>query len=221
MRWVSRFVFVALSMGGCFSDNPGFTWTDASPDQGTAPDQGQPPMPRPDAVIFSKTDLAPPPSADALPPAEPDTGPACDPGEGSFGRACYSAPGFSNSNKMDYATALQVCAANGAEIASIHGEAENQFVYELLDKLPFLGPSAAWIGLKRTGPGAADFSWEDGSALNFVHWAAGEPNDEEGREDCAVMWGPGLKGFPEFLGRWNDAPCAEPGRTTVVCKRVP
>lgn len=222
MRSVPLVLVVSLGVG-CVADNRTYYGIDALPDQAPGADlSGPPPAPQPDSYIFSQAD-AMPAAPDAGAPAPTDTGLACNAGEYAFGSACYSAPGFSRSNLMDYATAVQVCAANGAKVVSIHSKDENEFLYELLDKLPFLGPSSAWIGLKRTGGGAgkASFAWEDGSPVAYTRWAPGEPNNEAGDENCTVIWGPGLKGFPDFLSKWNDAPCDEPGRTTVLCKRVP
>lgn len=221
MRRVPLALVVSLGVG-CVADNPTYYGIDAQPDQRQEVDLGVPPQPQPDAFIFSQKDSAVP-APDMAAPAPTDSGLLCNAGEYPYGTACYSAPGFSRSNLMDYATAVQVCAANGAQVASIHSKDENEFLYELLDKLPFLGPASAWIGLKRTGAGAgpASFAWEDGSAVSYTRWAPGEPNNEEGDEDCAILWGPGLKNYPEFLGKWNDAPCDEPGRTTVLCKRIP
>jgi hypothetical protein len=113
---------------------------------------------------------------------------------------------------MDYPAAVQLCAANnGGEVASIHSQAENQFIFGLLPP----AAQAAWIGLKRTG---SSFTWADGKPASYFNWAPGEPNNEKSKEDCTVIWGPGLS-FASMKGKWNDVPCDAPGRDTVICKR--
>ena len=50
-----------------------------------------------------------------------------------------------------------------------------------------------WIGLSKRESG---FGWTDGSALAYINWAAGEPNNWEGsNEDCVEMFSNGY---------WND-----------------
>ena len=43
--------------------------------------------------------------------------------------------------------------------------------------------------------------WNDGLPAGYTRWAAGEPNDTQNNEDCAVMYN---------LGDWNDHDCALP-----------
>ena len=50
-------------------------------------------------------------------------------------------------------------------------------------------------------------------------WAAGEPNNEGGGENCVLVWGPALSN-PQLPGKWNDAAC-HTARDTVVCERKP
>lgn len=142
-----------------------------------------------------KDGAAPPPSS-------------CASFEVSFQGYCYSATGY---KWMDYPAAAQLCAANGGEVASIHSQAENQFVFGMMPP----ATQAAWIGLKRAGNG---FTWADGKPASYFNWAPGEPNNEKSKENCAVIWGPGLD-FASMKGKWNDVPCDAPGRDTVICKR--
>ena len=123
---------------------------------------------------------------------------------------CYLAAGF---KWMDYNTAKQVCASSKSKVVSIHSIAEDKLVYSLLHPLN----KAAWIGLQRTGK---QFGWEDGSPLTYANWAPGEPNNENGGESCSVIWGPNVS-VNGLASKWNDAPCGDPGRDTVICKRKP
>jgi len=134
----------------------------------------------------------------------------CESLETPFSGACYLAVGY---KWMDYKAATQLCQANGARVASILSAAENQFVYALLPA----SNQAAWIGLKRKG---GSHVWDDGTPLTYKNWAPGEPNNDNGTESCSVIWGPAL-GQISLRARWNDVPCASPGRDTVICKRQP
>jgi hypothetical protein len=180
---------------------------DAAPRRADA--QPQPPVP--DLEPYHGTEDAAPP----LPPdagAAPDTAPPspCHYDEKLFDGHCYSAPGM---KWLTYQTAEQICAARGAQVASIASSAANDVVFALLQMLN----QQAWIGLRRVN-GA--FAWHDGTPVGFLNWAPGEPNNEGGNEDCAVMWGPGLRSFPELKSTWNDTAC-DTDVDTVICRRKP
>jgi hypothetical protein len=148
-------------------------------------------------------------------PEEPD-GPAplaCNMMETPFDGHCYSTPGI---KWLTYETGKQLCTGQGGQVVTIDSDAENQFVYQLLPPTT----QAAWIGLRRTGTGVYDHSWESGQSITYQLWADGEPNNEGSDEDCTVIWGPFLD-FAELQGKWNDVPCETPGRDTVICERIP
>jgi hypothetical protein len=154
-----------------------------------------------------------PEAGPVLPDSSPsplDSGPPnnCTAQETYFNGHCYLLTGV---KWIDYATATQLCAMNNGQVASIQSAAENKFVFGLLH----FANQAVWIGLKRQGQ---NFAWVDGSAVGYLNWAPGEPNNEDGTENCSVMWGPALKNAA-WHGLWNDVPCGDPGRDTVVCKR--
>ena len=44
-----------------------------------------------------------------------------------------------------------------------------------------------WIGLNKLHTDG-DHEWSDGSALDFVNWNDGEPNEAWGSESCASMY---------------------------------
>jgi hypothetical protein len=134
----------------------------------------------------------------------------CGPLGQPFATSCYFAAGV---KWLSYESARQLCASHGAQPVTIGSAEENAFVFTLLPRLN----AAAWIGLRRNGPAGA-FRWESGATLGYARWAAGEPNNEKGKEGCTVIWGPGL-GKEALHGYWNDAPCDSPGRDTVICER--
>ena len=156
----------------------------------------------------------PPPKQDTGEPPPPplDSGPPdpCQGKESYFQGYCYLAVGY---KWMDYLSASKLCAANQGQVASVLSQAENQFIFSMLPALN----SAAWIGLRRK---TGQFTWVDGQAKGYMNWASGEPNNENGDEECVVMWGPNLK-QTSWHGKWNDTSCTTPGRDTVICKRKP
>lgn len=55
------------------------------------------------------------------------------------------------------------------------------------------------------------FEWTDGSPVDFVAWAPGEPNGDDGTELCVESY------VHHWPGLWNDHRCGDYGRT-YVCK---
>ena len=82
----------------------------------------------------------------------------------------------------------------------IFDEQTNDEVYSLS------GGSIAWVGAHRVGPFTNpeprndQFTWIDGSALEFSNWSGGQPDNYNGGEFCVEMnrFGPTT---------WNDQPC--------------
>jgi hypothetical protein len=67
------------------------------------------------------------------------------------------------------------------------------------DSIDRRAPGAeVWIGLDDIEE-EGTFLWADGSAPSYVAWAAGQPNDAGGTQDCVRMLGDGT---------WNDSDCA-------------
>ena len=134
----------------------------------------------------------------------------CKADEQAFSGHCYRrASGL----PMTYAEARTNCSSSGGKVAVLETKAEDDFVYGLLSSTT----KGCWIGLSRSN---GTWGWEGGAALSYANWAPGEPNNESGFEDCAVLWGPGLV-YPEMRAKWNDVPCHDPGRDTAVCERAP
>ena len=52
--------------------------------------------------------------------------------------------------------------------------------------------------------------WVDGSNVAFTNWAPGEPNDQNGVENCVE--------FYTRDGQWNDMPCTY--SRAYVCKKA-
>ena len=43
------------------------------------------------------------------------------------------------------------------------------------------------------------YRWVSGDAFTYEHWASGEPNDWDGKEQCVAVYG--------RTGKWNDDKC--------------
>ena len=77
----------------------------------------------------------------------------------------------------------------------------NNFVYTVS------GGQRAWIGAHRVGPFTDpvprndQWTWIDGTEMEFSYWSVDQPDNHEGDEFCLEMWT-----FYE-PGQWNDIPC--------------
>ena len=181
------------------------------------PDGG--PSVRPDAYLLPTpvppaTEFQPPAvHRDASTPTPPSPSPApngCSAGERAYGASCYRL--ISRGNPMTFDDAVNACAQHGMRVVKIDDAQENAFVYSMLPSSCMV----AWIGLRRSGP--STFIWYDGAAPAYVNWASGEPNNEGGRENCVVLWGPALT-YPSMRSRWNDDACETSPRQHAICER--
>ena len=78
------------------------------------------------------------------------------------------------------------------------------------------GGSIAWIGAHRVGPYTDpkprndQFTWIDGSALEFSNWSGGQPDNYNGDEFCVEMNTFGS-------ATWNDQWC-NANRNYYICQ---
>ncbi|XP_077327156.1 CD209 antigen-like protein C isoform X3 [Lithobates pipiens] len=70
---------------------------------------------------------------------------------------------------------------------------------ELDSLLPFMEGDRYWIGLQRDTQNSSHWLWIDGAPLTFSAWAEGEPNNENGHENCTEM--------RKSIRSLNDVPC--------------
>ncbi|KAM6903303.1 C-type lectin-like [Lycodopsis pacificus] len=120
----------------------------------------------------------------------------------SFNGRCYKYV----STRMTWADAELHCVSQGANLVSIHSLDEENFINFLIKNFdPAEGYTC--IGLSDTQK-EGRWMWSDGSAVKFVFWSNGEPNNQVGGEHCVHQRnGPNL--------RWNDGPCSD--EYTFVC----
>jgi hypothetical protein len=144
------------------------------------------PLVTPDAKVFRDA------GADAPPDARPCMG-------GSKAQvapdgSCFvfvSTPKINVDAKAD-------CAAMNAHLAYLKSATLDAFAET------FVGTTNTWIGLTDRAV-EMTFVWDDGSALAYTNWGAGEPNNGGSgatyQEDCGILAGAKLdKG-------WDDRPC--------------
>ena len=141
---------------------------------------------------------------------------------------------YSRTNKhraVTYRKAQEFCRSEGANLVSITSVAENNFIFAL-------DPYASrlrWLGGKRDRAGSAfspySWEWEDGSSFDLESaytrscpkgrgclWLAGQPDDNNGKEDCLVMGDPYGNSDDLVTPVWHDANCAK--RRHFVCKKA-
>ncbi|EFO93073.1 CRE-CLEC-51 protein [Caenorhabditis remanei] len=128
---------------------------------------------------------------------------------------CYkSTVRFTNFND-----ARSACQADGGDLASIHSQAENQFLVEL---------SKAGITNKDKGHNDDVFigliyqnskwQWTDGTAVNYLNWGDGEPNNMEKEWWTSLVADPHEDRNTEDT-RWNNV--AQVDMRAFICKRAP
>jgi hypothetical protein len=153
-----------------------------------------------------------PPETDAgtvVTPAEPVPGsvatPLACPGR-VLGASCYEL----SAEALAWTDAEARCVGSGGHLARIETAGEDTFLSTWLREPLADGSDAggAWIG----GTDAANdgiFVWSDGGALDYVGWAAGQPDNGAG-VDCTVKRN-------DATALWSDQRCVDALR--FVCER--
>jgi len=103
-----------------------------------------------------------------------------------YGNSCY----YKTPSEMSWIEANMTCVGLGVELASVHSDAENTFLFN------FCGyDSDCWIGL--TDEQAEGYwEWTDGSDFDYENWGSGQPNN---------YWSQNYVIFdPSKNGQWND-----------------
>lgn len=100
--------------------------------------------------------------------------------------------------KQGAVSAALECFKHGATMASFHSQDETDFVANLAGR-------AVLIGL--FSHDMKNFSWIDGSPLDYTAWAPDEPSVDKKGENCVVLFGPEYKENEEWRYKWNNLPC--------------
>lgn len=83
------------------------------------------------------------------------------------------------------------CVSDGAHLAVVGDDAENQLLDDLLDD------GDAWIGYRSAGA-SNEFSWSNGAPVGFENWDGGEPDEAA---QCTEL--------DQVDGRWSTADCGQ------------
>jgi hypothetical protein len=131
---------------------------------------------------------------------------------------------------MGIMDAVAYCEQHFAGIASIHGPAEQTHAQAACTKYAdgsqtpdeetgATAPYGCWIGLQDEA-NEGGFAWRDGTPVNYVAWAPGEPNSYQGgTDDNAVEMD-----FRDSIGRsgyWNDNTIAPEHGMFPLCQTQP
>nr|CDJ82062.1 C-type lectin domain containing protein [Haemonchus contortus] len=114
---------------------------------------------------------------------------------------------YEQSATFDEAEAM--CVADSGHLVSIHSSEENEFVEAITaaNKPSIEYYDFVWIGLQQRS-GNKTWTWTDGSPVNYLNWAPGEPNDVEEREHCVEFYNnPGIQLPNAVETGWNDIDC--------------
>jgi len=98
--------------------------------------------------------------------------------------------------------ALVTCPSKGMMLASIHSQAENDFVTDMLPSY-----NSPWIGLYDENHNET-FVWSDGTAVDYMNWWK-QPIGVE--EDCVHL--------ASWSGEWYDLSCTM--SAGVLCRGPP
>ncbi|XP_067307387.1 type-2 ice-structuring protein-like [Pseudorasbora parva] len=120
-----------------------------------------------------------------------NTGKACPRGWAKFGLRCYKF----FPQRVNWFTAQRKCQNVGANLASVHSRAENNF---LLGLLPSLSTNT-WIGGNDVAKEGC-WLWTDRTAFNFASWCSREPNNQRVENCLMISW--------TRNNCWNDATCS-------------
>ncbi|KAJ8402327.1 hypothetical protein AAFF_G00368160 [Aldrovandia affinis] len=136
-------------------------------------------------------------STDNLPPTPVPGDGKCLPGWWPYGRYCYYV--YNGRQGFSWPESRHYCQLAKGDLVSVHSRAEVEF----LRNVNYTKYHNVWIGLTRDK--SFGWGWTDMTALGFLNWAPGEPNEafhpgDVGSEQCVEM-------YPD--GRWNDNNCMQ------------
>uniref|UniRef100_A0A8C4YJP1 C-type lectin domain-containing protein n=1 Tax=Gopherus evgoodei TaxID=1825980 RepID=A0A8C4YJP1_9SAUR len=104
--------------------------------------------------------------------------------------------------KPNSLTSKATCSQAGGLIASPRNSAENSAIQQIVVR----HNKAAYIGINDIQT-EGSFKYLSGEAIEYSNWAAREPNNLGGIEDCVEVYSD---------GRWNDISCNE--KQLIICE---
>ena len=123
-------------------------------------------------------------------------------------------------DQKDFDSAQQQCAqlVHNGRLFEPKNRLQNDLVSTLVKSLQ---PSNAWIGITdRQSEGRFEYL-SSGKEASFTGWSPGNPDDYQGRQDCALFWFQwrhnGNNVDASRLGKWDDDDCDS--RFHYVCEQ--
>ncbi|XP_048016051.1 C-type lectin domain family 4 member E-like [Megalobrama amblycephala] len=107
---------------------------------------------------------------------------------------------------MTWSDSRRFCINHGGDLVIIKSVEKQRLVSSLVREKMHV---SVWIGLNDLEI-EGNMKWVDNTPLNQGFWMSGEPNNNDGNEDCVIM-----NPIPN-LGNWNDIPCLD--KSTVLCE---
>ena len=127
--------------------------------------------------------------------------------EGSFGGSQYY---VIRTWYHDFEDLVKIAESLGGYLVSINSEAENQYVFELSLTDPghwrqddpdnsFYGPLIGLVQAEGAREPDGGWGWINGEPLDFINWRKWGPENAEGHQSIAILWG---RGAPS--PSWDD-----------------
>uniref|UniRef100_A0A3Q3LUT1 Ladderlectin-like n=1 Tax=Mastacembelus armatus TaxID=205130 RepID=A0A3Q3LUT1_9TELE len=98
---------------------------------------------------------------------------------------------------MTWAAAQKNCQSMDANLAPVRDSQENGAFQNLIGQ-----SKAAWIG-GTDAQQEGKWRWTDGTPFKYTNWRPGQPDNDQGNEDCLHI-------FTEGRWFWNDLDCQTP-----------
>lgn len=110
----------------------------------------------------------------------------------------------------DFETSMKIAESLGGHLVAINSEEENQFVYDLSlkdaghwrsgePKNSYYGPLIGLVQAEGAVEPDGGWGWINGDPLNYINWRKWGPENANGDQEIAIMWG---RGSPS--PKWND-----------------
>ena len=120
---------------------------------------------------------------------------------------------------LSWSDARKHCGRMKAELPSIHSPEENEFLLTLSSQHEYNGndndnDDYTWLGGSDRETEKL-FVWTDQTPWSYVNWVDGEPNDDDGKQDCILMHTP-KSSKDIYKGKWTDYRCNY--NSTFICK---
>uniref|UniRef100_A0A1I7YKH1 C-type lectin domain-containing protein n=1 Tax=Steinernema glaseri TaxID=37863 RepID=A0A1I7YKH1_9BILA len=109
--------------------------------------------------------------------------------------------------KMDFTEAESYCQSIGGHLFSSHDSSFEEYYQYLVKYYSPNGDHTFWIGLHKPRGANSQYSWTDGSPLDYKNWANGSPRPSQ-NEECTAYQGP----------NWATQQCTE--EHPFVCEKI-